>query len=88
MAISTGGILTFGRKGPVRTRNIALISVATIATASLAMFRYGIFRSRRIAVSPSEHTAMHGEEDHSLQTDQGTIKAARGPKRLFDFGKD
>lgn len=31
---------------------------------------------------------MHGEEDHSLQTDQGTIKAARGPKRLFDFGKD
>ncbi|KAJ9298310.1 hypothetical protein DTO271G3_3915 [Paecilomyces variotii] len=88
MAISTGGILTYGRKGPVRSRNIALVSVATIATGTLLMFRYGMFRSKQLTTAPAEHRTMHGEDDPTLQTDQATAKAARGPKRWFNFGKE
>lgn len=72
-----------------RSRNIALFSAVTIATATMVMFRYGMFRSKEITVLPSERKTMHGEEDPSLQTDQGTTKAARGPKNWFNpFGKE
>lgn len=52
------------------------------------MFRYGMFRGKQLTTSPAEHRTMHGEDDPTLQTDQATAKAARGPKRWYNFGKE